>query len=350
MANFIKKTASKITEAFGDVLEDRPMIVEEDRIIDPPVMKFPIDLEDKGRPMIRFTCIPSSGDEGNRSVFFPCPQGVSYSDGGSYTTIDIGIIGTIAKIAATEGNTLDKVKKGGEIALKEAQAAGGIGASILVAKALGRDNIATAIEFANKQVRNPRTNTAFSGNTLRNFQFDFKMIGKSKQEVKTIDAIQRVFREKVYASKLGGVSSFMLKYPPKWIIEFLEPKGGEELTYMPKIYSCYLTAANTVINASSNTFRDEDMSPYEIDVSLQFQETKILTRDEIISLEAGVRENEFDEAFDSLTNTVKQLEQGSLKTLKGLTKQATEVEEQKVRRVQDRADPTGQFFNSDNNA
>lgn len=350
MANFIKKTASKIAEVIGDAELLPELIVEADRIIDPPVMKFPLNLEDKGRPMIRFTCVPSSGDEGNRSVYFPCPQGVSYADGGSYTTIDIGIIGTAAKIAASEGSALDKVKKGGEIAMKEAQAAGGIGASILVAKALGADNIATAIEFANKQVKNPRTNTAFSGNTLRNFQFDFKMIGKSKQEVKEIDAIQRVFREKVYASKLGGVSSFMLKYPPKWIIEFLEPKGGKELTYMPKIYSCYLTAANTVINASSNTFRDEDMSPYEIDVSLQFQETKILTREEIVDLEDGVRENEFDEAFDSLTDTVKQLEQGSLKTLKGLTKQATEVEEQKVRRVQDRADPTGQFFNSDNNA
>lgn len=316
MANFIKKTASKIAEAIDDAELLDPMIVEADRITDPPVMKFPLNLEDKGRPMIRFTCIPSSGDEGNRSVFFPCPQGVSYSDGGSYTTIDIGIIGTLAKVAAAEGSLTDKGKTVADIAFKEAQAAGGIGATLLAAKALGADSIATAVEFANKQVRNPRTNTAFSGNTLRNFQFDFKMIGKSKQEVKEIDAIQRVFREKVYASKLGGVSSFMLKYPPKWIIEFLHPNGGEELSYMPKIYSCYLTAANTVINASSNTFRDEDMSPYEIDVSLQFQETKILTREEIIDLEAGVRENDFDEAFNSLTDSVKELEGQAIKKIK----------------------------------
>ena len=301
------------------------LLVEADRIIDPPTMKFPIDLEDKGRPMIRFTCIPSSGDEGNRSVFFPCPQGVSYSDGGSYTTIDIGIIGTLAKIAATEGTITEKATQAKDIALKEAQAAGGLGATILALKATGADNIATSVEFANKQVRNPRTNTAFSGNTLRNFQFDFKMIGKSKQEVQEIDAIQRVFREKVYASKLGGVSSFMLKYPPKWIIEFLEPKGGKELTYMPKIYSCYLTAANTVINASSNTFRDEDMSPYEIDVSLQFQETKILTREEIVDLEDGIRENEFDEAFNSLTDSVAELQDTALKNLKESEEQITKA-------------------------
>ena len=173
MANFIKKTASKIAEAIDDAELLDPMIVEADRITDPPVMKFPLNLEDKGRPMIRFTCIPSSGDEGNRSVYFPCPQGVSYADGGSYTTIDIGIIGTLAKIAATEGGVAEKANMAKDIAFKEAQAAGTPGAAILAAKALGADNIATAVEFANKQVRNPRTNTAFSGNTLRNFQFDF---------------------------------------------------------------------------------------------------------------------------------------------------------------------------------
>ncbi len=307
MANYLKKAASKVAEVIEEITSEEDVNIIADKIIDPPVMKFPLNLEDKGRPMIKFTCIPHQGDGGNRSVYFPCPQGVSYSDGGSYTTIDIGIIGTLAKIAATEGTITDKALKGADIIKKEAQAAGPIGASILAAKQLGADNIATAIEFANKQVKNPRTNTAFSGNTLRNFQFDFKMIGKSKQEVRMIDAIQRVFREKVYASKLGGVSSFMLKYPPKWIIEFLEPKGGKELAYMPKIYSCYLTAANTVINASSNTFRDEDMSPYEIDVSLQFQETKILTREEIIDLEDGIRENDFDEAFDDLKGTVENL-------------------------------------------
>jgi hypothetical protein len=49
------------------------------------------------------------------------------------------------------------------------------------------------------------------------------------------------------------------------------------------------------------------MSPYEIDVSLQFQETKILTREEIIDLEDGIRENDFDEAFDDLKGTVENL-------------------------------------------
>lgn len=349
MANFIKKTASKIAEAIGDDVQILPEnLTEASRIVDPPVMKFPMNLEDKGRPMIRFTCIPSSGDEGNRSVYFPCPQGVSYADGGSYTTIDIGIIGTLAKIAASEGSPTQKAKMAGDIAVQEAQAAGTVGASILALKALGADNIATAVEFANKQVRNPRTNTAFSGNTLRNFQFDFKMIGKSKQEVKMIDAIQRVFREKVYASKLGGVSSFMLKYPPKWIIEFLEPTGGKELTYMPKIYSCYLTAANTVINASSNTFRDEDMSPYEIDVSLQFQETKILTREEIIDLEDGVRENEFDEAFNSLTEDLATFQGTAVKKLKDLTDKATAEEAKKARRALERVDSSRDFRDGDN--
>ena len=126
MANFIKKTASKIAEAIdGGLLPELPVesswaqLLGPEASVDPPVMKFPLNLEDKGRPMIRFTCIPSSGDEGNRSVYFPCPQGVSYADGGSYTTIDIGIIGTLAKIAATEGGVAEKANMAKDIALKK---------------------------------------------------------------------------------------------------------------------------------------------------------------------------------------------------------------------------------------
>jgi hypothetical protein len=45
------------------------------------------------------------------------------------------------------------------------------------------------------------------------------------------------------------------------------------------------------------------MSPYEIDISLQFQETKILTRDEIVALEKhGTRINEMDEDIKELTD------------------------------------------------
>ncbi len=293
------------------------------------LMRFPLDLGDNGRPIIHFTCEPHNPAEKMQSIFFPLPQGVTYGDGASYTTFDVGLIVEFAKLMGKQGeagaggfkSVVGALEDAKDMAIGEFDAMGPIGAGILASKKMGFDNVATSIEFANKQVMNPRTNSAFSGNTIRNFQFEFKMIGKSDKEVKMIDSIQETFRKFVYAEKLNKTSSFMLKYPPKWVIRFIDP-AQNELKYMPKIYTCYLTGVNTVINASSNTFRREDLSPYEIDMSIQFQETKVLTRDEFIKLEnSGFRENEQDEAFNSLIKGTKNISDNVVdtftKTLEG---------------------------------
>ncbi len=300
MANYLKQAASNMLGS------DKNLDAKiSGRGFGEGTMRFPMNLGDNGRPIIHFSCIPD--DEPMESIFFPIPQGITYGDGASYTTFDVGIIGEFAKLVAETGElsvdtAFSALERTGEMIGAEFDAVGAIGASIIAAKKSGFDALATNIEFANKQIMNPRTNSAFSGNTIRNFQFDFKMIGKSNAEVKMIDKIQQAFRTYVYAAKYNKSSSFMLSYPPKWIIKFVDP-DQKELDYIPKIYSCYLTGVNTVINPSSNTYRREDLSPYEIDMSLQFQETKILTRDEFTNLENdGNRENAQDEAFDALIN------------------------------------------------
>jgi len=269
-----------------------------------PELVFPRDmLVESQRPYIRFTCKPANGGQGMTSVNLPCPGGVSFADGGSYTTVDMGVIGDIANIVAKGGNALEMAGGAARAFKEQAEGLGAVGGGILALKTLGANDAATALEFANKSIRNPRTNTAFSGNTLRNFQFNFKMIGKDPKEVDEINEIQSFFREQVYASKLNGTSTIMQQYPSQWTVKFMDPRGGDdlELKYMPKIFTCYLTSASTVVNSTSNTFRT-DLSPYEIDVSLQFQETKILDRDEINALEGGVRFNRDDDAYNQLTS------------------------------------------------
>lgn len=269
-----------------------------------PELVFPRDmLVESQRPYIRFTCKPANGGQAMTSVNLPCPGGVSFNDGGDYTTVDMGIIGDIATIVAKGGSVSEMAGAAAGAFKKQSAGLGAVGGGILALKTLGANDTATALEFANKSIRNPRTNTAFSGNQLRNFQFNFKMIGKDPKEVDEINEIQSFFREQVYASKLNGTSTIMQQYPSQWTVKFIDPRDGNELQYMPKIFTCYLTTATTVVNSSSNTFRT-DLSPYEIDVSLQFQETKILDRDEINALEGGVRFNRDDDAYNELTRDV----------------------------------------------
>lgn len=280
-----------------------------------PELVFPRDmLVESKRPYVRFTCRPAQGGQAMTSVNLPCPGGVSFADGGSYTTVDMGMIGDIATIIAKGGSPGEMLGRAAGAFKEQAAGLGAVGGGILALKTLGADDTATALEFANKSIRNPRTNTAFSGNTLRNFQFNFKMIGKDPKEVDEINEIQSFFREQVYASKLNGTSTVMQQYPSQWTVKFVDPRNGGELKYMPKIFTCYLTSASTVVNSTSNTFRT-DLSPYEIDVSLQFQETKILDRDEINALEGGVRFNRDDDAYNELSGQVGKLVEAGHKKL-----------------------------------
>ena len=298
-----------------------------------PELVFPRDmLVESKRPYIRFTCKPANGGQAMTSVNLPCPGGVSFNDGGDYTTIDMGIIGDIASIVAKGGSVADMAGAAAGAFKRQAEGLGAVGGGILALKTLGANDAATALEFANKSIRNPRTNTAFSGNQLRNFQFNFKMIGKDPKEVDEINEIQSFFREQVYASKLNGTSTVMQQYPSQWTVKFMDPRNGNELQYMPKIFTCYLTSASTTINSTSNTFRT-DLSPYEIDVSLGFQETKILDRDEINALEGGVRFNRDDEAFNELTSQTEKF----ISTTKDKLAREFEQAETRVQEAKERA-------------
>ena len=261
-------------------------------------LEFPSNLEDLARPIIRFTCLPHDASEPIESICLPLPQGVAFNDLAAYSQINMGTISGIADIAkaagAAQGGIQSKLKAAAGEAGAQAFSGGGIGASILLSRKLGLEGVAKTMEFSSKQVVNPRTNTAFDGNALRTFQFDFKMIASNEAEVRTIDAIQNVLRNNTYAKEIGGRKT-MLQYPSLWHIEFLDP-DMQELQYIPKIFSCYMTGLTTVINASDNTFR-VDYSPHEVDISLQFQESKILTRNEIEDLEISSNRENADTSF-----------------------------------------------------
>ncbi len=260
-------------------------------------LEFPLDLGDLRRPIIRFSCIPHDASEPIESICLPYPQGVAFNDTANYSTINMGTVSAMADIAKAVGGAEGiggKLKAAAGEAGAQSFSGGGLGASILLSKKLGMEGVAKTMEFTSKQVVNPRTNTAFDGNSLRSFQFDFKMIGSSAPEVRMIDNIQNCLRNNSYAKEIGGRKT-MLQYPSLWHIEFMDP-DMQELQYVPKIFSCYLTAVTTTINASDNTFRN-DYSPHEVDVSLQFQESKILTRNEIEDLEMNSNRENADTSF-----------------------------------------------------
>lgn len=243
---------------------------------------------------MQFSC--KDADE-KIEIFLPCPGGITFADSGSYGTINAGSIGAMAGAAAAkavnrlgDGASVGEVAKTGINAAIDGAADAVLGAS---AEGLSKDaalalamktggDFGEGVSFESKVIMDPRVNTTFTGNGMRSFSFEFKMIATSPEESQTVKNIYNAFRRNIYASKTAG-SLIALSYPPLWEVKFLD--GDKlEMEYIPKIDRCYLTSVNTVFNGENNSWR-VDTAPLSVNISISFQEHKVLVKDDIARLE-----------------------------------------------------------------
>lgn len=265
-----------------------------------PIYVFPRELRDEsGYPLVAFS-IPDK----QKTIFLPIPPALTFSDGASYSTLNLGILGSVANDIMNAMNEAKDQKGGMAKIVNAASYAGGssIGrkvalasnsaaaaASILAREVVKAEGIANIIDYSNRQVIAPNTNTTFSNVNVRTFSFSFKMVAKDKKDSDEIRKIVNTFRKYLYPEG----NELILQYPPTWTIKFYNgtqgadgSDGSEEMKYLPKIGRCYLTSFSSSYNASTNIFH-EDGSPTEVDVTATFQETKAYHRGELEDIENG---------------------------------------------------------------
>ena len=256
----------------------------------PTILLFPSNLRDpeyKDRPTMHFSC--DDADE-KINIFLPCPGGITFADSGSYGEISGSSAGSLlvkgalalGTAAGTIAGSNDKeaaVGKEANALQKMAEKTTTADAAVALG-ALTPGDISQQITFDQKVVMDPRINTTFTGNGMRSFSFEFKMIATSPEESKTVKNIYNAFRRNIYASKAGLIA---LSYPPLWEVKFR--KGDKtEMEYIPKIHKCYLTGINTVFNGENNSWR-VDTAPLSVSISISFQEQKTLLKEDIEELE-----------------------------------------------------------------
>lgn len=254
---------------------------------------FPLELRDQKAkwPFIRFS-IPN--EPAASDIYLPMPQGLSFSDAALYTNINLGIVGNIGQKLATDmvigrhaegsGSQASKMISAGtksltESIVKTAKSANLYAAASIAARQLRMDDVANVIDYGTKQVVAPNTRTSFENSSIRSFAFQFKMVGRVLSDNLAINDICRIFRTYIYPEG----DDLVMKYPPIWNIEFYDGEGQRN-PFIPGIYDCFLTTFTSTYNSSTNMYH-EDGSPLEVDVSIGFQETKALTRQEIEKLD-----------------------------------------------------------------
>lgn len=147
---------------------------------------------------------------------------------------------------------------------------------------MGPQGIQTAVSVATQTAINPHTRAVFNQVNIRQFSFTFKFIPASAAEAREVQKIVKHFRSQMYPELLevgsdGVTLPLGYKYPNLFKITF-KHRGSE--AKIPRLQYCYLRGVQSSYNPTGQAFY-RDGQPNEIDMTLQFQEFRTLSKEDI---------------------------------------------------------------------
>lgn len=250
-------------------------------------------------------------DRALRTIVLPIPSSLTNQHGVSYNNENLGMIGGMAagrtsidNIMGAGSDVVDKVmtRLGGvgnamkgdtstnaKTAQGEAEAVATIaGVAAAATTKLGALAGLGAIGGAAQAIKgmsvaegltmNPHTAVLFDNINFREFQFTYKFIARNPQESSLISNIIDVFNYAMHpsAGKWGGGEVF--EYPEEFEIEFADAIK----THLFKIGTCVLKNVSVNYNGESiPVFFENTGAPVSVEISLSFQETKLLTKEKL---------------------------------------------------------------------
>ena len=227
-----------------------------------------------------------------QSIYLAMPESVNFVEGVEWQGSDLGVVGGFKSGALS----LDKgladygILTGGGAALG---GAAGLGASLIpgisgiagtvVGAVLGGSGLQSGIESTFGVKTNPFKEQTFQGVGFRPFDFTFNFRARSQSDVYVIQDIIRAFRSYSKPTFKEGSNGSIFKYPKEFRIEFLtinDDNTYETNEYLPEIKFCICTNVNTNFTAQGwKSF--EGGAPVDISLQMTFQETEIVTGEDV---------------------------------------------------------------------
>ena len=156
-------------------------------------------------------------------------------------------------------------------------------AALRMARRLNTE-VAGAIQTESGIAINPNKRSMLQGPGLRNFRFTFKMIPTSEAESNSIKEIVKFFRSEMYPTVIesAGIPA-ALNYPSEFDIKLnYRTASGKAVQVGTGILPCFLQGADVAYNNTSAAFH-HDGNVQEVDLTLNFIETRTLSRDDIVN-------------------------------------------------------------------
>jgi len=230
------------------------------------------------------------------SVALYLPSGIGNTTSASYGDFQTGVAGYLAM------SGLDIVS---ELRNRDFQGAAekifGVGGTLITeaAKKLatagietftGSEGIQQSIDKAFGQTLNPYIEVAFSSTGMRTFDYTFKFAPKSKEETDEVQAIIQLFRFHMLPEMKSSAHRY-LTLPSTFDIHYMWQSGIDERGYTSpmarensfynKIATCVLTNVDVNYTPNGQVQSFADGAPTQIDMSLSFKETEMMTKQHI---------------------------------------------------------------------
>ena len=196
---------------------------------------------------------------------------------------------SIAGFASNAIGAINEMKESGKVSSPEvkekltaAVTQGAESAVRGVARELG-GGIIEQLEMERGEIVSDRMELAFKGIDKRTFDYTFKMMPRSKAEADEIAEI-------IYAFKFhmlpelgdGDKTGRNLKVPSTFDIQYMYV--NQENNYLHKISTCYLSSMDVSYGGSKYVTYDgnaDGAPPVETEITLQFQEIELITRERV---------------------------------------------------------------------
>ena len=236
-----------------------------------------------------------------QSIYLQMPPTVSFSEGVEWQGSDLGIIG-----GALKGEGFEAMKSGGVSSMGEllGGAAGGLASKLfggggLIGATLGSlaggGSLQGGLESTFNVKSNPYKEQTFQGVGFRPFEFQFVLRSRSQTESNLIHNIVNAFRAYSKPSFKTAGKSGTFAYPKEFRIEFLTVDDGEYITnqFIPQIKYCICTSVATNFTGGGGWKSFAEGAPTDVQLSLSFQETEIITQEDVFGkTEVGRFKNE----------------------------------------------------------
>ena len=175
-----------------------------------------------------------------------------------------------------------------------ALAGGIIGGPLLAALGAGgsAEQVVAGLGVREGLALNPHMATLFEGVGFREHNFTYNFMARNSFESRQIRKMITAFKYYMHPDYFAGGLAF--QYPDEFTIEFAEAIAP----YLYKMESCVLKGLNVTYNGENTPlFFETTGAPVSIQIQLQFQETRILTKSNLDDLSAD------DYTLDELGHT-----------------------------------------------